>query len=115
RATARILRTVRGEPRDFSTWAPAAIALIGRLPATLEDRAIVIPLRRRAPNETISRLRRDILHTECEPLRRKLRRWTEDHLEALRAADSYVPPGLNYLLADNWRPLLAVVDLTGGS
>ena len=32
------------EPRAFSTFSPCAIALIGRLPATLHDRAIHIRL-----------------------------------------------------------------------
>ena len=32
------------EPRRFSTWCPKAIALIGKLPPTLHDRAIEIPI-----------------------------------------------------------------------
>jgi hypothetical protein len=37
------------EPRQFSTWAPVAIAMIGRLPDTLEDRAASqLPLPKRA-------------------------------------------------------------------
>ena len=35
------------DPRRFSTWGAKSIALIGRLPATLEDRCIVILLRRK--------------------------------------------------------------------
>ena len=35
--------------RRFSTWAPAAIAMIGRLPDTLEDRSVSVSLRRRKP------------------------------------------------------------------
>jgi hypothetical protein len=30
------------EPREFSTWAPVAIALIGKLPDTLEDRSVPV-------------------------------------------------------------------------
>src|SRR5437899_721520 len=47
RATAFVVRTAGHEPRLFSTWGARMIALIGRLPATLEDRAIVLPMRRR--------------------------------------------------------------------
>ena len=36
------------EPRQFSTLGPAAIAMIGRLPDTLEDRSVSIALRRGA-------------------------------------------------------------------
>jgi hypothetical protein len=52
RATAIVIRTVGDdhEPRTFSTWAPKAIALIGDLPPTLEDRSIVLTLRRRRQN-----------------------------------------------------------------
>src|SRR5262249_20113727 len=56
------------EPRTFSTWAPKAIALIGRLPATLHDRALVLPMRRRSPHERVERLRLDRLR-ELDPLR----------------------------------------------
>lgn len=39
------------EPRAFKVWAPVAIAMIGRLPDTLEDRSIVVSMRRKLPNE----------------------------------------------------------------
>ena len=47
RGTAYVLRTVGDdhEPRKFSTWAAVAIAMIGRLPGTLEDRSIPVALR----------------------------------------------------------------------
>src|SRR5713101_7250181 len=38
RATACVVRSIGHEPRLFSTWGARMIALIGRLPATLEDR-----------------------------------------------------------------------------
>ncbi len=36
------------EPRQFTTWAPKAIAMIGNLPGTLDDRAIKIKMQRKA-------------------------------------------------------------------
>jgi putative DNA primase/helicase len=42
------------EPRRFKVWAPKAIAMIGQLPDTLEDRAIVgrsLPTKRVSVNE----------------------------------------------------------------
>lgn len=115
RAGAVTLRTVgdEHEPRTFSTWCPKAIALIGKLPPTLTDRAIVLPLRRRRRDERVERLRLDRLG-ELEPLRRQAWRWTRDHVDALRAADSDVPAELHDRAADNWRPLLAIADLAGG-
>ena len=35
----------------YSTWAPVAVAMIGRLPATLEDRSVVVRLKRRRQDE----------------------------------------------------------------
>ena len=90
------------------------IALIGRLPATLEDRAIVLPMRRRAPGEPVERIRRDGLLRRLDPIRRRVARWVADHLEALRAGDPAVPEELDDRQADNWRPLLAIADEAGG-
>ncbi len=112
RASAQVIRSVGDdfEPRVFSTWAPKAIALIGRLPDTLEDRSIVIAMRRRASGETIERLRLDRIYEALEPLRQKLARWATDHLEALRYADPEIPAGLHDRAVDNWSPLLAIAD-----
>jgi hypothetical protein len=54
-----VIRTVGDdhEPRQFSTWAPCAIALIGRLPDTLEDRSIVCALRRRKASDDVPQRR----------------------------------------------------------
>jgi len=115
RATAFVVRIAGHEPRLFSTWGARMIALIGRLPATLEDRAIVLPMRRRAPGETVDRIRRDGLLRRLDPLRRRSARWVADHLPALRAADPAVPEELDDRQADNWRPLLAIADEAGGA
>src|SRR5262249_21591041 len=114
RATAFVVRTVGYEPRLFSTWGARMIALIGHLPTTLEDRAIVLPMRRRAPGEMVERLGRDGLLHPLALLRRRVARWVADHLAALQAADPAVPAALNDRQADNWRPLLAIADAAGG-
>jgi hypothetical protein len=100
------------EPRAFSTWCPTAIAAIGNVQATIEDRSIVITMRRRRKDEKVERFRSDkILH--LEDLQRKAARWVADNLSALRAYDPDVPASLNDRAADNWRPLLAIADLAG--
>jgi len=114
RATAFVIRTAGHEPRIFSTWGARMIALIGRLPATLEDRAIVVPMRRRAPGETVERIRRDTLF-RIDPLRRRASRWVADHLPSLRAANPAIPAELHDRQADNWWPLLAIADEAGGA
>ncbi len=115
RATAFVIRTAGCEPRLYSTWGARMIALIGRLPATLEDRAIVLPMRRRAPGETVDRIHRIEVRRQLDPLRRRAVRWVTDHLAALRAADPAMPRELDDRQADNWRPLLAIADRAGGA
>jgi hypothetical protein len=116
RSTAIVIRTVGDdhEPRQFSTWCPKLIAMIGKLTDTLEDRSIVIPMRRRAPGEKIERLRRDRIDRELEPLRSQAFRWAEDHAKDLADAEPSVPEELHDRAQDNWRPLLAIADAIGG-
>ena len=110
----QILRTVGDdhEPRQFSTWAPTAIAMIGRLPDTLNDRSVVIGLRRRKPEETVRPFRSDRAD-DLRVLARKMARWAQDHAAALSAADPDMGQLMNRV-ADNWRPLFAIADAAGG-
>jgi putative DNA primase/helicase len=103
------------EPRQFSTWCPKILALIGRLPSTLEDRSIVVQLERRKTTEPVERIRWDRLFAEAEPLRRKAARWASDHFESLRDADPEVPRLGNDRMEAHWRSLLAIADLAGGT
>jgi len=101
------------EPKLFLTWCPTAIALIGRLPDTLEDRAIEVKMRRRRADEKLERLRLDKTG-EFSTLASKAARWAEDHLDGLRRADPDMPATLHDRAADNWRPLLAIAGSVGG-
>jgi putative DNA primase/helicase len=114
RKTAVVIRTVgeNYEIRPFSTFCPKAISGIGRLADTLEDRSIIIPMKRKHSQDRVERLRED--HLDFLDLRRQCRRWAQDELETLRAADPVTPPTLNDRAADNWRQLLAVADTAGG-
>jgi putative DNA primase/helicase len=101
------------EPRQFSCWAPVALAAIGRVPGTVESRSIIIRLRRRRPDESIEPLRLDRA-TGLDELARKATRWGRDHSLTLFTADPTMPAGIVNRSADNWRPLLAVADAAGG-
>ncbi len=116
RATAYVIRTVGDdhEVKQFSTWGAKAIALIGKLPDTVMDRAIVLPLRRKGPSEKVERLRhagRGLF----DALARKLARFGADHGVEIGRARPALPDALNDRAQDNWEPLLAVADLAGGS
>lgn len=101
------------EPRMFSTWAATAIAAIGRLPDTLEDRSVPIRLRRRRPDEPVEPLRIDRT-PHLDRLARMAARWAADTFEQLRDADPVLPASITNRAADNWRPLIAIADAIGG-
>src|SRR6266542_3904296 len=99
--------------RAFHAFAPAALAGIGSLPATLRDRSVLIPLVAAEEGQVTTRF--DPLRTEIEhTLARKLARWASDNFDALAACDPPLPPGAFNRLADNWRPLLAIAQIAGG-
>jgi hypothetical protein len=92
------------------------IAMIGRPSATILSRSITITLHRKTAGERVEPLRDDRLRAELGPLRQQWRRWALDHLEALRVHDPAMPADLPVNRAsDNWRPLLSIADLAGGS
>ncbi len=111
----QVIRTVGDdhEPRMFSTWAPVAIACIGKLSGTIEDRSVAVPMRRRRTDEPVERFRLD----RCDDLAilaQKSARWATDNLAVLGECDPKVPDELHDRAADNWRPLLAIADVAGG-
>jgi hypothetical protein len=107
----QVIRTVGEdfEPRSFSVAGPVIIAGIGRIPTTLEDRSITIPLRRRLKNEQIKRLRSNRT-AHLDRLGRQAARWVADHIITLANADPELPGQLNDRQQDNWRPLIAITD-----
>lgn len=107
RGTAKVLRCDgdEHEPTIFSTWAPKAIAAIGKLPNTIEDRSIVVQLRRKTANEAVARFRHDRVEAEALPLRRQLRRWADDHAADVARLDPDDLDQLHDRASDNWRPL----------
>ena len=100
------------EPECFSTWCPKIIGGIGRLPDTLQDRAIAIDLKRKLATETTKRLTLNF-NDECLHLRRKCLRWCQDHEDGLKHANPQLPNVDNDRALDNWTPLLAIADLAG--
>lgn len=97
---------------ECPTFAMAILASKGvDLPDTVEDRAVVVVMRRKSPNETVMpfRARRDIpiLHK----LRGPLHEWTESCLKALESAEPKMP--VEDRAADVWEPLVAVADIAG--
>ena len=101
------------EPREFSCWAPLALAGIDDLPDTVRDRSIEIEMKRKLTTETVKKLRRRD-GADLNILARKLVRWSLDKTEQLRTAEPTMPDRLNDRAADTWEPLIAIADLIGG-
>jgi hypothetical protein len=101
------------EPTAFNVWTPKAIAMIGKVPDTIEDRAVVVQLRRKAKGETVERFRAARV-ADFLPIRQRCARWAKDHDLRLRHADPAVPNALHDRAQDNARALCAIADACGG-
>lgn len=101
-------------PTEFSVFAPAAVAGIGRMPDTVEDRAVIVHMKRRKQSETVTkfRMRRDTgaLHV----LRDELAEWAASIRERIAECIPEDMP-VDDRAADVWEPLIAVADFAGGS
>ena len=110
-----VLRTVGPQhtPTEFATFAMAALAGIGSMPDTIEDRAIVVVMRRRKPSEQVQpyRIRRD--QPKLHHLRERLAAWTSSVMNELEEANPSLP--VEDRAADTWEPLVAVADMAGGT
>ncbi|MBV8135350.1 MAG: DUF3631 domain-containing protein [Deltaproteobacteria bacterium] len=120
RTSAYVIRNVKvGDdwtPKRFSTWAPFAIAAIGKLPDTWEDRSITIAMKRKAPSLRVERLNRrnTAAREQAIELSRKIARWVVDNKAALTSATADLPEELDDRAQDNWELLLAIADNVGG-
>ena len=112
RSTAWVLRCVGDddEPKRFCTFSPKAIAAIKGIAATLTDRAIIINMRRKRPDELVDRLPVDGQAMFAD-LRRRCLRWAADNSDLLKNYAPYVPNGLHDRAADNWEPLFGIADV----
>ncbi|MEW2377524.1 DUF3631 domain-containing protein [Micromonospora sp. NPDC047812] len=95
------------------TFSMAALAGIGAMPDTIEDRAVVIRMRRRAPGETVAPYRHRRDSPALRALARQLTGWLRANLRDLETAEPGMP--VEDRAADTWEPLVAVADLAGGT
>ena len=108
------------EPQAIPCFAARAIAMIGRPPATIVDRSLVIGLRRKRADESVARMLLDTLDETHRETRRRWRRWADDHAATIREAaaalaEDAIPAALvSDRARAHWRPLLAIADAVGG-
>ncbi len=117
RSSAFVLRVVgdNHEPKKFDLWSAkafAGIALERHLPDATMSRGIIINLRRKMPDESVTRIR----HAEpghFETISSKLARFSADYLHQVRSARPVLPDELSDRAQDNWEPLLAIAECAG--
>lgn len=90
------------------------LAGVGSLPDTIEDRAVVITMQRRSPDDQISKFRTRRDTSQVREMSRVLEQWVAPLAGRIGAAGPPIPAGLNDRAEDVWEPLLAVADATGG-
>lgn len=105
-------KTVRTE--EIPAYCAVAMAGLGGLPDTLLSRAVIVRMRRRAPNESVEPFRRRVHCADGWKLRDQLDAWTGDVLGTVAKAWPEMPDGIADRDADVWEPLLAVADAAGG-
>jgi hypothetical protein len=105
----------RGREKQYWTFAPIALAMIGEPGAAIASRCIWLRLERRRPDEAIEPFdpADPPIAAELSVLLRQGARWAEDNVVALRAS----PRPATTLISrarDNWLPLLKISHLVGG-
>jgi hypothetical protein len=102
-------RTIRGEPKNFSTYAPAAIAAIGTLPLPLMRRSVVIRMHRtsRTDLKTYQTIATSGEARRLEAVRRHMIAWSQT---AQFNFNPRLPKILRGGTADIWRVLISVAD-----
>ncbi|MEU4828112.1 DUF3631 domain-containing protein [Actinomadura sp. NPDC023710] len=100
-----------GRVESIPTFAMAALAGIGAMPDTIEDRAVVIRMRRRGPGETVAPFRHRRDRPALRQLAADLAAWLRADLTTLESAEPPMP--VEDRAADTWEPLVAVADHAG--
>jgi Protein of unknown function (DUF3631) len=101
--------------KRFDVLGPVALAGIGELPDTVEDRAVAIRLRRRRPGDHVESLRRRLHESDARGLARRIAAWVHRHQDELRDHIPTAPAGLTDRALEAWEPLLTVADIAGGT
>ena len=100
------------KPVRFSTWCPKALAMIGNPPDTIQDRSIMLHLRRKLTDER-TEAHAEMYDEEFASTRGKILRWVADHDAALRLAKPERLNSRNDRQVDNWMPILAIAMVLG--
>ncbi|EXG79172.1 DUF3631 domain-containing protein [Cryptosporangium arvum] len=101
-----------GRVEHIPTFAMAALAGIGAMPDTIEDRAVVVRMRRRGPGEAVAPYRHRRDRPAFRLLAAQLDEWLRSQMTELQEAEPPMP--VEDRAADTWEPLVIVADMAGG-
>jgi hypothetical protein len=112
RAMAYVTRCVGEDhkPRRFNCFGPKAYGMIGRPPDTLLSRSIMVRLVRKNKDDVVEDLllsERPELAQEFTDLKRKIKRWVNDHQDFI-ATLKLSEIGLTNRIRNNWSSLLKI-------
>ena len=102
------------KPEFFDTFCPKVLASIGPLHETIEDRSIIIYMKRKPPGSEVEEL------CDCDPtvfvhLRQKIQRWALDNRDKIKETKLVRPKALLDRAWNKWRPLLTIAHVVGGN
>jgi hypothetical protein len=104
--------------QEFSVFAPIAMAGIGSVADTIEDRSVIIEMRRRKSHETVQKYRLRDSASELNKLRDLMSTCSrEDRVQELVAKalrDGIPVPDVGDRQEDTWEPLLITAATMGG-
>jgi hypothetical protein len=104
----------RLELNVFDIFSPKALAGIGQLPRTVDDRSVGIKLKRKASGETVMKFRRREAREFLTPTRERLAAWVKANAQRIGSTYPSLPDGLNDRAEDCWEPLIAIAVVAGG-
>lgn len=117
RDTAGVLRTNPDtlEVERFDAFGPKCLAAIKSLPSTIEDRAIIVKMRRKAKEQKTEKLRliNEQLRMEFHDIQRKCLKFANENIENIKKTTPSIPDQLNDRASDNWCVLLQIAKLAG--
>ena len=99
---------------QLGTYAAVAMSGLGNLPDTIMSRSIIIPMRKRAPDEIVEPFQPRHHEKLGEVLHDDLAAWAASVAASIDSAQPDMPDGIVDRKEDVWRPLLTVAEIAGG-
>jgi len=97
---------------ELDAFCAVAVAGLKELPDTLASRAIIILMKRRAPDEYVEPFRYRIHAPQAEPIMAALTTWCDEQAANINI-DVDLPDGIEDRAAECWEPLTAIADVAG--